>query len=755
MKSVVFFVISLYSIGLFAQHPLEFGISQNNKHSFSCKYFPVKERSAKGGEIEVEPLDYTGKQPLRNLRKIKIAIVATGEYSHYVIKKNKAENLGEQEQKKIITQAIQKSLATVNQIFERDVAIKFKLIGNNDKLIFLNPEEDGLTPESPVVLLSQAADVLDALVGRSDYDIAHVFSTAYGGLSYYKGAFSDNRALGVTGAPTPEGKVFDVDFLAHELGHQLGASHTQNSNCNRSSYSSVEAGSGATIMGYAGICNVNGSNVTENSLPYFHEVNMLQINKFVEKYFKSKNEGKSYGLEKIPDYEVPLNTPFEVILNNDLPEKEGYYFSCNQVDKEYATFPPSAVASSGPVFSAHELTQDNVFYFPKLPIVLANNVASKQGVLSKVPRSYRFLASVRGGNSNKKLLSFQNFKVHVVDAAPFKLTAQDKENLKWYGGETHTVTWEVGGSNSVLKYSHVDVLLSVDNGERFDYVLAQKVPNTGRIKVTVPVGINSTNCRIKIKPKGAIFYAINEQRFSISTLTEQTVSNFSHDANANASSNQIEIKQAFPYEFFEVSVNVYEEQLSETRIILQSPDKKEVVLWDGFCTNGSKLEVRFGDAQHQTSGKILNSNRHTWVCDDVIQGFKLSKEALFSVKCNNKGNWRLKIIDNNGEIMGVNRLNWSLHFFTNDSLNQLPMVLKNRVEVYPNPILDEVTISTSDEKLESGVLKLFDFSGNVKKVFPYQLFEQNTFDFSGLNAGVYLLQLTAKESSIVKKIIVK
>lgn len=755
MKSVVFFVISLYSFGLFAQRPLEIGVSQNNKHSFSCNYFPVKERSAKGGEKEGNPLDYLGKQPLRNLREIKIAIVATGEYSRYILKKNKAENLGAQAQKKIITQAIKRSLATVNQIFERDVAIKFKLIGNNDKLIFLNPEEDGLTPESPVVLLSQVAGVLDALVGRSDYDIAHVFSTTYGGLSHYKGAFGDDSPFGVTGAPIPEGKIFDVDFLAHELGHQLGASHTQNSNCNRSSNSSVEAGSGATIMGYAGVCNVNGSNVTEDSLPYFHEVNMLQINKFVEKYFKSESGGIAYGLEKIPDYQVPLNTPFEVILNNDLPEKEGYYFSCNQMDKEYTVFPPSYVARSGPVFSAHELTQDNVFYFPKLPIVLANNIVSKQGVLSKVSRSYRFLASVRGGNSNKKLLSFQNFKVNVVDAAPFKLTSQDKENLKWYGGETHAVTWEVGGSNSVLKYSYVDVLLSLDNGQHFDYVLAQKVPNTGRVKVAVPKRINSTNCRIKIKPNGAIFYAINEQRFSISTLTEQTVSNFSNNGNATATSNRIEIKQAFPYEFFEVSVDVDEKRLSENQIVLQSPDDKKAVLWDGFCTNGSRLQVRFGDVQHQTSSKILNDNEHTWVCDDVVQGFKVSKEALSSVKCSNKGDWYLKIIDNNGEILPASNLNWSLHFYTDGSLIQPPTVVSNSVEVYPNPVLREVTITTSDKKLESGVLKLFDFSGNVKKVFSYQLFEQNTFDFGGLNAGVYLLQLTAKKGSFVKKIIVK
>ena len=46
----------------------------------------------------------------------------------------------------------------------------------------------------------------------------------------------------------PAGDNFDIDFVAHEMGHQLGANHTFTFDI-EGTVANVEPGSGSTIMG--------------------------------------------------------------------------------------------------------------------------------------------------------------------------------------------------------------------------------------------------------------------------------------------------------------------------------------------------------------------------------------------------------------------------------------------------------------------------------------------------------------------------
>ena len=76
----------------------------------------------------------------------------------------------------------------------------------------------------------------------------------------------------------PSGDVFDIDFVAHEMGHQFGANHTWSFE-SEGTQVQAEPGSGSTIMGYAGIAGVN--NVASSGQDYFHYYSIKQITEFL------------------------------------------------------------------------------------------------------------------------------------------------------------------------------------------------------------------------------------------------------------------------------------------------------------------------------------------------------------------------------------------------------------------------------------------------------------------------------------------
>jgi len=150
-----------------------------------------------------------------NLREFRLVVACTGEYGQF--------HGGS------ITNTQSAIVSTINKvsgIYEKELAIRLILV---DSLIYLDPTSDHFTNDDIDDLIDESQTVIDSLVIDEDYDIGHTFSTGGGGLAHLGSVCqTGNKARGVSGSSSPTGDPFDVDYVAHEIGHQFGANHTFN-----------------------------------------------------------------------------------------------------------------------------------------------------------------------------------------------------------------------------------------------------------------------------------------------------------------------------------------------------------------------------------------------------------------------------------------------------------------------------------------------------------------------------------------------
>src|SRR5207244_10257824 len=134
--------------------------------------------------------------------------------------------------------------------------------------------------------LTRIRQVIGLLVGASKYDVGHMaLGLNAGGMASLAVVGGNNKAMGCTGLANPVGDAFAVDYVAHEMGHQFSGNHTFNGtsarcvSVNRNTSTSVEPGSGSSIMGYAGMCQTD--DLQAHSDPYWSPRSFDEITNFV------------------------------------------------------------------------------------------------------------------------------------------------------------------------------------------------------------------------------------------------------------------------------------------------------------------------------------------------------------------------------------------------------------------------------------------------------------------------------------------
>ena len=190
----------------------------------------------------------------------------------------------------------------VNEVYNDDLAIKFEMVTGTDTLLNFDTDAKQTGADGPCganacftpdqlsgcdgPTLDRNEFVLGQLIGAEDYDLGHLgLGVNGGGIAGLGVVGGPYKADGCTGLPNPTGDFYAIDYVSHEIGHQMGGNHTFNGtqvNCspgnrNVDPYTTqVEPGSGSSIMAYAGICG--SDNLQPHSDPYFSFASVDEIN---------------------------------------------------------------------------------------------------------------------------------------------------------------------------------------------------------------------------------------------------------------------------------------------------------------------------------------------------------------------------------------------------------------------------------------------------------------------------------------------
>ncbi|MDH6251136.1 hypothetical protein M2347_000863 [Chryseobacterium sp. H1D6B] len=426
------------------------------------------------------------------------------------------------------------TLTRVNGVFEKDFALHLNL-QNFPNVIYTDPATDPYSIPSVGTAIANASNAngwnvqlqqtLSVNVGSANYDIGHLFGDTGGGgnagcigcvcidptgtpatsLSKQKGSGFTSPGDGI-----PSGDNFDIDFVAHEMGHQLGGNHTF-SHALEGSGVNVEPGSGTTIMGYAGV--TGATDVQPHSDAYFHKVSITQIqNNLISKTcdVETAITNNPPVIDALPTYNIPKGTAFVLTAGVTDPESDPMTYTWEEVDNASVVINKTnlGTTATGATFRSVAPSASPTRYFPKLSSVLSgvlDNSNDGWESVSMVPRTTNFTITARDNNANPAQQQTQSAQQTIVvgNDGPFKVNTAYA-----YTNAPTTLTWDVANT-AVAPYNVTNVKIdyTTDNAATWT-TLSASTANDGTEVFNFPVALNGQTIKLRISSIGNVFYAV-------------------------------------------------------------------------------------------------------------------------------------------------------------------------------------------------------------------------------------------------------
>lgn len=490
---------------------------------FDCKTIEIREKKQELENLRREAKEYKNSTLFklrtsddRKYRTLRLAISVTGEYTQ--IFGGIAGALAQ----------INATITRVNSVYEKDLALHLNVV-NAPQLIFENPKTDPYSDPDKGTEGAWNLELQNELtksLGEANYDIGHLFGSEGGGgnagcigcicvspntdenLSNGIGKGSGYTSPAIKNQPY--GDEFDIDFVAHELGHQLGANHTF-SHMMESMKVQVEPGSGSTIMGYAGITKV--ADVQSHSDAYFNaaSLNQIQLNLEekvcdIEQPIKNNTPPK---IETLPSYTIPKGTPFVLKVNASDAENDSLTYTWEQNDSAKSILYEVVDKNEfGPNFRSMKPSEKSFRYFPNYESVVAGKLVDKDQweTVSNVPREMNFVVTVRDNHHEitSQQVSCSEQKIKVTDDGPFQVTSSF-----FYVNINKPIQWNIAKTNEEPYHvENVKIDYTTDGGKTWN-IISESTKNNGSFSYNFPSSLEGKYVQIRITSIGNIFYTIS------------------------------------------------------------------------------------------------------------------------------------------------------------------------------------------------------------------------------------------------------